>query len=323
MLASTGLGRRFGALVVASTLMAAPACSLKTYAINMVGDALASGDSVYESDDDVELVGAALPFGLKLTESLLTQSPNHGGLLLTACRGFVLYSYAFVDYPAQLAADEDLDRARVLRARARRLYLRAHQYGLRALERSNPAFAAALQRDPVAVVRQVRASDKTRAVPLLYWTAASLGLAIASAPGDAVLLARLPEVHALLDRALELDEGWDEGALHEFKVVLAGAAPGEIDRQLIRRHHDRSLALSRGRSASAYLAYAEVIAVADQDHYAFEALVAQALAVDPDADPSNRLVNLLAHRRARWLASRIDDLILDAAPAASTGDRQP
>jgi predicted anti-sigma-YlaC factor YlaD len=303
--------------------MAGPACSLRTYAINMVGDALASGNSVYETDDDLELVGAALPFSLKLTESLLAQSPNHGGLLLTACRGFVLYSYAFVDYPAQLAADDDLDRARALRARARRLYMRGHRYGVRAIERSHPTFSEDLQQDPVAAVRRVGAAGNADAVPFLYWTAASLGLAIAAAPDDAVLLARLPEVQAMLDRALELDESWDEGALHELKVVLAGAAPGEIDRALIKRHYDRSLALSHGRSASAHLAYAEAIAVADQDRAAFEALVHQALAVDPDAEPSSRLVNLLAHRRARWLASRVDNLILDTAPAASTGDRQP
>ena len=36
-----------------------------------------------------------------------------------------------------------------------------------------------------------------------------------------------------------------------------------------------------------------------------------ALAVDPDANPENRLVNLLAHRRATWLLERVDDLILD------------
>jgi hypothetical protein len=34
---------------------ASSGCSLRTYAINMVGDALASGDSVYETDDDIEL----------------------------------------------------------------------------------------------------------------------------------------------------------------------------------------------------------------------------------------------------------------------------
>ena len=36
------------ASLVLSTLVTG--CSLRTYAINMVGDALASGDSVYESD---------------------------------------------------------------------------------------------------------------------------------------------------------------------------------------------------------------------------------------------------------------------------------
>lgn len=95
------------------------ACSVKTAAINMLGNALASGDSVYETDDDIELVGQALPFGLKLTESLLVQSPNHRGLLLTACRGFVLYSYGYVHYEAEIAADHDLDRARRWRMRLR------------------------------------------------------------------------------------------------------------------------------------------------------------------------------------------------------------
>ena len=94
-------------------------CSIKKYAINTVGDALAEGNSVYETDEDIELVGEALPFGLKLVESLLQESPYHRGLLLTAARGFVLYSYAYVDYPAQVAADEDIGKARKLRTCSR------------------------------------------------------------------------------------------------------------------------------------------------------------------------------------------------------------
>jgi hypothetical protein len=85
-------------------------CSLRTYAVNTVGNALASGNSVYESDADIELVGAALPFGLKLTESLLAESPKHDGLLLTACRGFTMYSYAYVAFDAERLSDEDLRR---------------------------------------------------------------------------------------------------------------------------------------------------------------------------------------------------------------------
>ena len=108
-------GRWQQATLLIAAVIITSGCSVKTYAINMVGDVLASGNSVYETDDDLTLVGDALPFGLKLTESLLAQSPRHRGLLLTASRGFVRYSYAYVDHPASIAADEDLDRARKLR----------------------------------------------------------------------------------------------------------------------------------------------------------------------------------------------------------------
>ena len=40
-------------------------------------------------------------------------------------------------------------------------------------------------------------------------------------------------------------------------------------------------------------------------------LLERALAVDVNAKPEYRLVNLVMQRRARWLLSRIDDLILD------------
>lgn len=306
------------ALLLAVALLTS-GCSVKTYAINMVGNALASGDSVYETDDDLELVGAALPFGLKLTESLLAQSPNHSGLLLTACRGFVLYAYAYVDYPAHVAADEDLERARALRARARRLYLRGYWYGIRAIERAYPGLGEALLANPSAAVRAVRSTHAGRDVPLLYWTAASLGLAISVSRGDAALLARLPEVRALLDRAIELDEAWDAGALHEFEVTLAGTVPGELDVESIRRHFDRAVELSRGRTAGVYLAYAEAVSVPRQDAAEFHALIARALAVDVDAEPQNRLVNQLARRRALWLASRVDELFLDADGPAAEG----
>jgi predicted anti-sigma-YlaC factor YlaD len=296
------------AWLVLAAIASAPACSLKTYAINMVGDALSAGNSVYETDDDLALIEAALPFGLKLTESLLAQSPDHRGLLLTACRGFTLYAYAYVGYAAEVAADDDLDRARALRLRARRLYVRAFDYCMRGLERSHPGLQRALAGDPTAAVAVIRNNTQ---LPLLYWSAASLGLAISVAKGDAAMLGRLPEVRALLDRALTLDESWDEGALHEFKIVLAAATPTAPDVPLIRQHYQRALDLSRGRSASVHLAYAEAVSVPLQDGAEFRELLQRALAVDPDATPSNRLVNLLAHRRASWLAARFDRLILE------------
>ncbi len=67
-------------------------CSIKRVAINKLGNALASNGSTFEGDDDPELVAAAIPFGLKLYESLLAESPKHTGLLLAATSGFTEYA---------------------------------------------------------------------------------------------------------------------------------------------------------------------------------------------------------------------------------------
>jgi predicted anti-sigma-YlaC factor YlaD len=62
------------------------------------------------------------------------------------------------------------------------------------------------------------------------------------------------------------------------------------------------------------VALAEAVCVQKQDLQGFEALLARALAVDPDADPDARLVNLVMQRRARWLLSLRSDLFLTADP---------
>lgn len=298
----------------------ASGCSIKKYSVNTVGDALAEGNSVYETDEDVPFVGEALPFGLKLVESLLQESPEHRGLLITATKGFVLYSFAYVDYPAEVAADEDISRSRELRTRARKFYMRAHRYGIRGLDRSYPGLATHLTADPAAAVSVVHNKKrKQQDLPFLYWTAASLGLAISVSKNDAAMLARIPEVEAILDRALELDEGWDNGAFHEFQVTLAGSKPGAPDEAKIRKHYQRALELSGGKRGGLHVALAQALAVPQQNRAEFTSLLNKALAVDPDENVEYRLVNLLAQRRARWLLERVDELFFEEAPAPSPG----
>ena len=286
-------------------------CSIRRTAVNMVGNALASGNSVYETDDDLELVGAALPFGLKFMEGLLAESPDHPGLLLTSCKGFVLYSYAYVDYDAQIAEEQDLDLAAALRRRARRLYLRALKYGLRGLERSYPGFKDQLFLEPEKAVERIDGKNKKRDLPFLYWSAAALGSAISVSRDDAALLARLPEVEAMTHRGLELDEAWGDGSFHQLMIHLAAAKVGGSDHNLIRQHYERALGLSEGRNAGLYLDYAEAISIPDQNRSEFYALAEQVLAMDPDKYPENRLVNAIAQRKAQWLLDHIDELFLE------------
>jgi predicted anti-sigma-YlaC factor YlaD len=299
--------RKLGFILAA--MFALAACSIQRLAINSVGDALASSGSVFQSDNDPVLISEALPFSLKLIESVLAEQPDHRGLLLAATRGYLLYTYAFVDIPAEEASLEDIDRARVLRARARNLYLRAHSYASRALALDYPSVAERLTTDPAAAVATIDDGAQTD-VTTLYWTAAALGLAISTSRNEPALLARLPEVEALLDRSLALDETWEAGALHEFAMSLQRARTGAVDEDAIERHYRRAVELAAGTRAGPHVSYAEVVMIPRQDREQFIALLEQALEVDVNEDPNQRLLNVIAQQRARWLLENIDEFIL-------------
>jgi len=288
-------------------------CSIKRVAINKIGNMLASGGSTFTSDDDPELVEAAIPFGLKTYESLLAESPKHTGLLLAAAQGFTEYSYAFVDSRIDEARAESLERADALRNRARRLYIRAYGYGMRGLEVRHPGFAAALDNDADSALKRVTRRD----VPLLYWTAASRGLTISLSKTSPELIAELPLVETIIRRVAELDENFGAGAVPEFLITLEAAHSGvkpEVQQELMRQHFERAVELSQGKRAGTFVSFAEYACVPAQNNAEFQSLLEKALAVDTDADPDNRLANLVAQRRARWLLNHIDELFLETAP---------
>ena len=96
--------------LLALLALALPACSVKSLAVNSLGNALAEGTSTWAKDEDSELVGEAIPFGLKTIESLLEEAPRHRGLLFSAASGFTQYAYGWL---AQEADFVEIGRAHV------------------------------------------------------------------------------------------------------------------------------------------------------------------------------------------------------------------
>jgi predicted anti-sigma-YlaC factor YlaD len=285
-------------------------CSVKHYAINQLGDALAASGSTFAADEDPELIRAAVPFSLKLVESLLAESPRHQGLLLAAARGFTEYAYAFVQLDADEREDTDKVAATAMRARAARLYIRARNYGLRGLEVKHPGFADRLKADPKKAVKELKKSD----VPMMYWTAISWGAAL-SASHDLMMFPEIPRFEALIDRVIELDEAFDEGTVHTFLITYEmarlNAKPNKL--ALAKEHFDRAMELGGGHQAGPLVAYAENVLVAQKDKAGFQSMLRQALRLDVNKSPENRELNLAEQRRARWLLSRTDKLFPPAA----------
>jgi predicted anti-sigma-YlaC factor YlaD len=284
-------------------------CSLlRRSALNQVATAVAASGTTFASDEDPDLVKAAAPFSLKLMESLLAEEPQHQGLLSAAASGFTQYAFAFVQQDADELEARDPAAAEALRTRARRLYLRAHTYGLRGLEVSHPGFTNALLANPRAAVRATTTAD----LPLLYWTAVAWAAAISLSKDTPELIAQIPIMEALIDQALELDESYDRGAIHTFLVTYEMSrqgAPGDPAARA-RTHFDRAMALSEGKDAAPLVALAEAVAIKKQDVKEFESLLNQALIINPDANPDRRLSNLVMQRRARWLLSRKAEFFL-------------
>ncbi len=280
--------------------------------VNKIGGSLASGPSVFDSDDDPDLVGDALPFALKTIEALIVQSPQNPDLLLAAASGFTEYSYVYVAQKAERLAGENLEESNALRARARRLALRAHAYGMRGLESRYKGFGAELASDPDAALARVKKRD----VPLLYWTAAAQGLVISSSKDDPEMIAQLPLVEAMARRAMTLDDTWNEGTLPEFMITIEAARSGlkPDDRQKqIDEYYQRALQLSGGHRASLFVSYAENSSVPTQNRAKFQEMLERALAIDADQHTETRLATLIAQRRARWLLGRADELFLEGA----------
>lgn len=268
-----------------------------------------SGSNVFMEDDDPELIREALPFALKTYEALLAAEPKNRDLYLATADAFVKYANAFIQAKADELENVDFRRARDLRQRARKLYMRGRGYAMAGMSLDYPDFENKLRQDPQQTLQALSAED----VALLFTAAAGWAGAISTDISNMSLVAELPIVEAMMRRALALDEDFDAGAIHEFFVIYEGnrseAMGGSAQRAL--EHFNRVVTLTRGEKASPYVALASSVAVRKQDYKMFRRLLDKALAIDPDAVPEWRLANMLAQEKARWLLGHSAELFLD------------
>ena len=297
-----------------SALLAALALlsGCKSVALKFAADAAAGTGDNYAKDDDPELVRAAVPFGLKTMEGVLDEKPRHEGLLTALTSGFTQFSYAFVQTDADIAdLDGKLEESRAGRERARRLYVRGREYGLRGLDVRRDQLGASLRAGGDEAMGALARAQKGD-VKLLYWTASAWVLSIAANKADMAAIAELPTPIAMMERALALDEGWNDGSIHEFFVAYdatrSAAEGGGPDRA--KAHLDRALALSMNKKLGPRVSWAEGVLVQRQDRDEFVRVLQEVLRADPGEVPRFRLGNLIAQKRAKALLAHVDDLFL-------------
>ena len=279
-------------------------CSLNTLAARAISDSLTGGDqpNPFLSDNDPELIAAALPFTLKLFDSLLQADPENADLWRTTGQTYISYANAFLQTPAQILPPEDVDLQGELLRRAKNLYLRGRDQVLTGIELRHPGFREQLAAGESAALQSRLATMSSEDVPFLYWTAVGWVAAFSTDPFDLELGFSIPSAFALIERALALDAEFGNGAIHEFLIAYYAGLPEGLggSRELARYHFDQALEVSGGNSPGAYVALAVGISIPEQNSAEFIMLMQRALTIDTDADVENRLLNTIRQRQAQW-----------------------
>ncbi|GAB1481402.1 hypothetical protein MASR2M78_02170 [Treponema sp.] len=294
-------------------------CSINRMATYAVADVLSgtgSSSTVFTGEDDPQLVADALPFALKLYESVLSEAPDHQALGLATGSAFVMYANAFVEAPAEALPSSEYEQREKARARAKNLYLRGYAYLERGIEQKSPGLIAILQGDKdqkVEKSKKALSRFKKEDAGLLYWSGAALMAAYALDPFDFALGTRIADVRLFMARAYELDPDFGGSSIDDFYISFYGSLPPDLggNVQKAEAHFNLALSKSKGLSASPYVSYATAIMVPRQDYPEFKRLLDTALAIDVNAEPGIRLVNLISQERAKRLLENAGDIFFD------------
>ena len=285
---------RFACASLTMTLLFLSGCSTSQLVARGASPLIDHGVAAMNRETDLELARVSIPANLKMIEALLLADPDNAAYRVQAAMGFYGYALGFVE-----ADDRD---------RAAALYQRARDHALAALDRAGMT-QATLAGD-AATLEQALARLDARAVPALFWSAASWGKWIELQLDDPARLAELPRVEAMMQRVLALDETYYHGGAHLFfGAYYGGRAPmfgGDFARAA--RHFDRAAALNQNRLLLVEVYRARYLLRQMGDRAAFHATLSRVLDAPAGSDPDLNLANALAKKQAAALLSQEGDL---------------
>ena len=249
-------------------------------------------ESIFE-ECDPELAESAIPGNLKLMEGLLKSDPDNRRILTTLSMGFCGYGLLFV---------EDVDPER-----ASRLYLRARDYGLRALgEKGHKLRKRGVKSEEIEYIIKGFEGENLEA---LFWATMSWSAWINLNLDKPSAVSELGLVQRSLKRILELDPHFLHGSPNILMGISLAARPkmfgGNPD--LARFYFEKAL---KGKSRQFFMAhyyYARYYAVRVQDKDLFLQLLREVLKGNPYELSDACLINKMMQIRAKRLIEMADE----------------
>jgi len=248
-------------------------------------------EALYEETDPA-FAEIAMASHLKLLEGMLKSSPNDRRLLTTACQGFAGYAMLFVE-----PSDPE---------RAREFYLRAREYGLRALGSKWTNGGPAGYQDFERSIGGLKKGN----IPAAYWTAVAWGGWVNLSRSDPLASAQFPRVKKLMEWVQSQDSTYFHGGPLWFFGVYYSTLPPILggNSALSNEYFKNAEVVTGGKFLWGKVLYAKTFAVQQLDRDLFNRLLTEAESEVRDEPPDLRLLNRIAGVEARKLLLQADEL---------------
>jgi hypothetical protein len=236
------------------------------------------------NQDDPALVESGVPAYLLLLDGLISQSPDNVALLSAGAQLFALYGSRFA--PPE---------------RAVTLVSKARRHGERAICLAHDPACQWQGAEYTRFVAELESVTEKDIGPLYSYAVSWLSHLDATSE-DWTAVAELPWVEAVLERALALDETYENGALHGYLGILKSLRPPALggEPEVAQGHFERAIELSKGRDLSIKVEYARRYARLVFDQELHDRLLTEVLNAPVDA-PLYTLFNVLAKQEAQTL----------------------
>ncbi len=256
-------------------------------AVNATSSLMPNLTRAFFEECDLDLARQSLPAELKLMEGLLKNAPENREILTALCIGFTGYAMLFVE-------EEDPERAS-------RLYLRAREYGLKAIGLEEATHQA--------IPGRLKAIDRDEMKPL-FWIAMSWNAWINLNLDKPAALGELSIAQACLARVMEMDPDYFFGSPYIISGSVLAARPKMLggDAAKSKALFSKAMAASNGQFFLAQYYYAKYYAVRVQDKKLFLDLIREVERAPPDRLKEVCLINTAVKQRMKGLKEMADEL---------------
>ena len=266
----------------------------------------------FMGEKDTQIIAEVLPMIVKMYEILALQNPSHQGLQIMAGQLNVMYGNLCVQTPAESLPVAELQKQVSEFKRAKYHYLRGRQYILNVFESRWPGFEKAFLSSDADAIQKAVSNITKDDVNAAYWAGGASLISWSLDPLDIDMLSSIQGPVALLEKAASLDPDYSKGSIWDALCQFYTAAPvdfgGDYERGM--ECYQKALAASGGKSPGIYITYAQSVCKPNGDRDGFIESLNKALAINPDDDPSSRLMCVLNQQKAQYLLDHVDDYFI-------------